>query len=213
MTEPDDLQDDQHWLDLMAGRDAPDADARTRKSAAWLRAAMLTYRVDAPAGGPSGPDVRIRRLLARARAAGVLGAAANEADYPGRGPRAGSRWSRTLRGPQALVASLVLCASVALLMPWQADDGGDGVMRGAAVQTLTAPAGQSAAQQRDDVLRQLRAAGFDAQPFDRLARPGIDVALEVPLPAGQVAALKALGIQPPAGPSLQIEFVANGGSR
>src|SRR6218665_1930011 len=72
-TAPD---DDQQWLDLMAGRAAPEADARTRKEAAWLRAALLSYRLTAPPGAPAAADERAGRLLDRARAAGVLAPAA-----------------------------------------------------------------------------------------------------------------------------------------
>ncbi len=64
--------DDQDWLDLLAGRAAPDADPRTCKEAAWLRAALLSYRANAPSGAPAPADERVVRLLARARNAGIL---------------------------------------------------------------------------------------------------------------------------------------------
>lgn len=197
MTPPPD--DDQDWLDLMAGRAAPDADARTRKEAAWLRAAMLSYRVTAPEGGPAPADDRVARLLTRAREAGVLPAAANDGDLP---------VARTLRGPrwpQALAAGLALCGLVLVFMPERpASDPDAPVMRGAAVQRLTSA---DPAPQRARLLQDLRAAHFDAQPYERLGRLGIDVALPVPLPAAQAAALQRLGLTPPDGPSLQIEFV------
>lgn len=188
----------------MAGRDAPDSDARTRKSAAWLRAAMLSYRMSAPPGVPSDPDVRVSRLLARARAAGVLGTASNEAVIPKRAPHSMGRW---LGWPQALAASVVLCAVGALLIPGDRFDEDADVMRGAPVQTFTAIDAASASARRDQMLKALRAAGLDAQPYERLGRPGIDAALDVPLPAKHASALKAMGIAPPQGPSLQIEFI------
>lgn len=202
MSEPD---DDQHWLDLMAGRAAPDADARTRKEAAWLRAAMLSYREAAPPGAPADADDRVARLLTKAREAGVLPTAppntsmdaANDASLSG---KPASRWPRW---PQALAAGVVLCAAVALLVPRQPDEEA-GTLRGAPVQTVQA---QDAAARRQQLLQDLRAAGFDAQPYERLGRPGIDVALPVPLPAERAAALKRLDLVPPPGPSLQIEFV------
>lgn len=201
---PGDDNDDQHWLDLIAGRDAPEADGRTRKEAAWLRAALLSYRVAAPPGAPADADARAHRLLARAHAAGVLpaAAAANDAQGPITSSRRWRRW------PQALAASVLLCAATVLLLPRQSGMDDDSVLRGAVVQTLPAAAGQTAAARRDEVLQSLRAAGFDAQPFERLGRPGIDLALAVPLPPDQAAALKSLGLTPPPGPSLQIEFTS-----
>lgn len=68
--------DNQHWLDLLAGRAVPDADERTCKEAAWLRAALLSYRTSAPPGGPAPADERVVRLLERARRAAVLAPAA-----------------------------------------------------------------------------------------------------------------------------------------
>lgn len=195
--EPD---DDQRWLDLMAGRAAPQADARTRKEAAWLRAAMLSYRVAAPPGAPAHADERVARLLTRAREAGVLPAAANDGHLP-----AGltSRWPRW---PQALAASVVLCGALLVFLPaGQGVDPDSSVLRGTPVQQVTAP---DAASRRTQLLQDLRTAGFDAQPFERLGRLGIDVSLPVPLPPAQAAALTRLGLTPPPGPSLQIEVVA-----
>jgi hypothetical protein len=186
--------DDQHWLDLMAGRAAPDADARTRKEAAWLRAALLSYRVSAPPGAPADADERVGRLLTRARDAGVLATAAN--DPAARRPA--PRWRH------ALAAGVAACGLVLVFLP-QRQDLDDGItLRGAPVQRIEAPDAQSRRQQ---MLLDLRAAGFDAQPFERLGRLGLDVSLPVPLPAEQAAALTRLGLAPPPGPSLQIEFV------
>jgi len=194
MQDPD---DDQHWLDLMAGRAAPDADARTRKEAAWLRAAMLSYRVSAPPGAPADADQRAGRLLTRARDAGVLAAAANDAGAR----RPAGRWRH------ALAAGVAACALVLVFLPQLQgpDEADDVTLRGAPVQRIDAADAQSRRQQ---LLQDLRAAGFEAQPFERLGRLGIDVSLPVPLPPAQSAALTRLGLAAPPGPSLQIEFVA-----
>jgi hypothetical protein len=193
-TTPD---DDQHWLDLMSGRTAPEADARTRKEAAWLRAALLSYRVSAPPGAPADAEQRAARLLTRARDAGLLAAAANDAAPPRR---------TTQRWRHALAACVAVCGLVLVFLPQRQglDDADGGTLRGAAVQRIEAPDAQLRRQQ---MLLDLRAAGFDAQPFERLGRAGIDVSLPVPLPPAQAAALTRLGLAPPPGPSLQIEFV------
>lgn len=194
-----DPDDDQHWLDLMAGRAAPEADARTRREAAWLRAAMLSYRAAAPPGAPADADERVGRLLTKAREAGVLVSATNDAANDPALPRRPITWWRP-----ALAACVAICGIVLVFQP--AKDGLDdgSTLRGAPVQRIQA---QDAAQRRQQLLQDLRAAGFDAKPFERLGRLGIDISLPVPLPAEQGAALKRLGLVPPAGPSLQIEFV------
>lgn len=188
--------DDQHWLDLMAGRAAPDADARTRKEAAWLRAAMLSYRVSAPPGGPADAEQRAGRLLTRARDAGLLASAANDAAPR----RPAPRWR------YAFAAGVAACGLVLVFLPQSpGPDDADGItLRGAPVQRVESADAQSRRQQ---MLGDLRAAGFDAQPFERLGRLGLDVSLPVPLPANQAVALTRLGLAPPPGPSLQIEFV------
>ncbi|MFG6428346.1 hypothetical protein [Roseateles sp. LYH14W] len=199
MTQASD-EDDQHWLDLMAGRAAPDADARTRKEAAWLRAAMLSYRVTAPLGAPADADQRAARLLTRARDAGLLASAANDAANDAAPRRPAPRWRH------ALAAGVAACGLVLVFLPQSpGPDDADGItLRGAPVQRIEAADAQSRRQQ---MLLELRAAGFDAQPFERLGRLGLDVSLPVPLPANQAAALTRLGLAPPPGPSLQIEFV------
>lgn len=194
--------DDQQWLDLLAGRAAPDADARTRKEAAWLRAALLSYRVSAPPGAPAHADDRISRLLTRARGAGVLPAAANDDRLPGQPATRSYRH----RWPQALAAGVVLCGLVLVSLPSrQTVEEDDRAMRGTPLQQITTP---DAALRRNQLLQDLRAAGLDAQPYERLGRLGIDVSLPVPLPRDQAAALKRLGLKPPPGPSLQIELLA-----
>ncbi|MCX2864918.1 hypothetical protein OOZ63_24100 [Paucibacter sp. PLA-PC-4] len=193
-----DANDDQQWLDLLAGRSVPEADARTRKEAAWLRAALLSYRVTAPPGAPAAADDRVGRLLARAREAGVLAAAAQE---PPASRKAANQWR------YALAASVVAFGAVLILLPARQgiDEAGpaDGIWRGATVQRIEA---RDATLRRQQLLHELRGAGFDAQPFERLGRIGIDLALPVPLPATQAATLTRLGLEPPEGPSLQIEI-------
>lgn len=193
--------DDQHWLDLMSGRAAPEADGRTRKEAAWLRAALLSYPVAAPPGAPAAAEERAARLLARARAAGVLAGAAPEAAAP---RKPANQWR------YALAASVALFGVLLVWLPAREgiDEPGQpgGSLRGAPVQRIEAA---DADQRRQQLLQELRAAGFDAQPFERLGRLGIDIALPVPLMPAQAAALTRLGLAPPAGPSLQIEFITS----
>lgn len=195
--------DDQHWFDLLAGRSSAGAEAATQADAVRLRQALLQHRAAAPAGDPAAPDVRIARLLGRARAEGVLAAPPPTALPPG--------WHHTRRR-QAWAGALaagVAALGITLLLRSPADQPAperrpEAVLRGAPVQQLQAADPQ---QRRQQLLQALRAAGLDAHAFDRLGRPGLDIALPVPLPAAQARALADLGIAAPAGPSLQIELL------
>jgi hypothetical protein len=62
---------------------------------------------------------------------------------------------------------------------------------------------------RDALLADLRAAGIDAQPYERLGRPGLDIGLAHPLSDAHRQALVRAGLAIPAGPVLRVEFVAD----
>lgn len=207
-------RDDQHWFDLMAGRAVPEAHARTRADAAWLRAALLAYRAQAPAGAMPDPERRINTLLARAAAAGVLpprqaprAAAAwrqRWADWRGALPDwrrqgAGPRW----RWTPALAALVLAAALVVLQQPARPPEPAE-VERGPALQQLVVA---DPAQRQQQLLDALRAAGLDAHGFERLGRRGVDIELPVPLPPAQAQALQREGLKPTGGPSLVVELL------
>lgn len=199
---PTDPDDDQHWLDLLAGRSVAEPDRRTAQEAAWLRAALLAYRGQAPVGAPAAPDERIDRLLARARAAGLIPAPTGAV---ARAQPPMQRWSI---GAVALAAALAL-----LVVPWALqinDDRGDAaVMRGDTLQVRRAT---NPALDREAVRTALQAAGIESAPYQRLDRLGLDAELPPVLAPNQREALIRLGLKPPAGPSLRIEFTADGAS-
>ncbi|MDT9000841.1 hypothetical protein RQP53_16315 [Paucibacter sp. APW11] len=215
---PDEGADDQAWFDLMAGRPAPGARNSVRNEAAWLRAAMLSYRSDAPPGGPAEAQARIARLLARARREGVLpdsvGAPAMEQPETGAlhvlrpAPRRRSTpWGSWGLG-LALAASVAMfMVSPALFTPSASDEAAQ--LRGATLQTLDVA---DPLQRQQEVLQALLTAGFKVHPYVRLGRPGLDVDLPADLSATQSAALEAAGVRSPAGVSLQIEFRLAAGS-
>ena len=216
--ERDERDEDQLWLDLLAGREVPDAAQRLRAEAAWLRAALLAYRAEAPAGRMPDPAERVQRLLQRAVDAGVMEPPpAGEARRLSGLRRWIGRWRAHLVGrgaggsgiawrwPAGLAAALALVAL--LVVPLEpSGPAEDGVLRGAAaVQTVVAPSPGAA---RDRLLAELKAAGLDAVPYDNLGRVGIDIELAQPLPPAAAALLQRHGLQPPAGPQLRVEFTA-----
>jgi hypothetical protein len=195
---PDDNQD---WLDLLAGRPAPDADAATRAEAERLRNALRSQALPLPAAEPDARE-RTERLLERARDAGVL-APRGEARPGWRGWLAGP-WGRGA-GALGLVAAVLLVAGP----QWQDRRGDDDIgstERGGDVQQRRAAEPRPA---RDALLAALRAAGIDAQPYERLGRPGLDIGLAHPLSDAHRQALVRAGLAIPAGPVLRVEFVAD----
>jgi hypothetical protein len=226
--------DDQRWLDLLAGRESPEAGQRLRQEAAWLRAALLAYRAEAPAGPVPDPAERIQRLLQRAAEAGVLqpgeaaalampgaapgrpsdGASDLAASVPGGSSvAAGAATGRASAGdaaprrtrrdgwwPRLAASSWRWPAGAALALTDEAALRGD-----AALQTRAVP--QPAAT-RDRLLAELREAGVDAMPYERLDRAGIDAELAQPVPPAVLAVLRRHGLQAPPGPNLRVEFAA-----
>lgn len=210
--------DDQTWLDLLAGRAVPRADPQLAREAAALRDGMQRYRLAAPPAGVPAGDERLQRLLARARAAGVLPAPDADVD-----PRpAASPTPKTAPRPPARGAALtqprrwpavVLGLGLALggmawwgLQPAPSSSPPPYVLRGDGVLQRMSADAAAARTQRDALLRRLRALGFEADAYEQLGRPGIDLVLAQPLTAAQQAALVDLGIAPGTGPQLRIEF-------
>ena len=216
---PDEL-DDQHWFDLMAGRAAPEAHGRTRADAAWLRAALLAYRAQAPAGAMPDPERRIGTLLARAVAAGVVPPAATQPPPQGTAlhHRAAGRlgrwwhhaqdWRRRWASPglrwTPALAVLVLAAALLVGLQPPPPSTPSEVERGPALQQLSVA---DPVQRQQQLLLALRAAGLDAHGFERLGRRGVDIELPVPLPPAQAQALQREGLQPTGGPSLVVELL------
>lgn len=201
---------DQDWFDLLAGRTAPGADPALAREAALLRDALQRHHLDVPAGALPAPDERVQRLLDRARQGGVLPTAEPAAPPPPRRPRR----SATLAAPRwwpAAVLSLCLATGLAWWSqrPGPARDAQPFVLRGDGVLQRPAPDLAQARSQRDALLGQLRARGFEAEAYEQLGRPGVDLALSQPLDEAQRAALARLGIPAPAGALLLIEFVPN----
>ena len=208
-TTPPDPDDDQHWLDMLAGRHVAEPDRRTAQEATWLRAALLAYRAQAPVGSPAAPQDRIGRLIARARAAGLTTVATQE--------RTSQECGLLLRRPRLRwpLGAAALAATLALtLVPWalqhRVDNDDGAVLRGEAVQTRHAA---DPLAEREALRAALQAAGLKSAPYQRLDRLGLDVDLPQPLtPAGR-SALQSWGLTPPSGPTLRIEFIAAGVSR
>lgn len=224
-----DVEDDLRWLELLAGRSAPEALPQTRNEAAWLRAAMLTYKPARPAGVPPEPAQRIDDLMRRAIAAGLFterdlsaalgrpqGAPATGASGEPVLPKRGligrladqlGGWFGTPGQPMrwAAMAASVVAASWVLWSLQSPTISEEAALRGGTPVQQIATVSVVEDQQR--VLDQLTQAGFEAIPFERLGRRGIDVQMPERPSARQLDVLKTLRLQRPSGPQLVIEFV------
>ncbi len=208
-----DDDDDQAWLDLMAGRGSDRAEPRTRAEAAWLRAAMLTYKVRAPIGDMPDPVQRLERLLERAVDAGVLPSAAAR---PSLGHGASTMtmvrgiW-QTLRAalrspPRVVVAVSVVLAALTLWMTQPVHAPEAPAMRGAP--TTQQIRSEQPEQERDRAMGLLRAAGFEVSAFTRLGRVGLEVDVPSTMSQAQSRALNQLGLGVPSTAVLVVEYVA-----
>lgn len=222
----DHAEDDQQWLDLLAGRAVPGAPAPVVAEAMALRQGLRRYRLDAPPAALPATDERLQRLLERARQAGVLPAPADgSAQTPGETPATGPAAAPAAGTPRmrpgtaapvrprrwpAVALGLGLAAGVAAwwaARPVPSTAPPPFVLRGDGLLQRTVADGPAAQAERDALLQQLRQRGFEADAYEQLGRPGIDLVLVQPLTAAQQAALAELGITPGGGPQLRIEFV------
>jgi hypothetical protein len=216
MTHSAPTPEDHHWLDVLAGRDVPDAPPDCRVEASWLRAAMLTYREAPPAGDVPNAQVRVRSLLAKAREAGLLMPEPTASAPLGLLRAWWAAWRERGRGPwlspPALAASIVAVVAAALVVLGPpAGDPEPSVLRGApSVQVLVTP--DPAALQRG-IAAQLRAAGLSVAEFERLGRPALEVDVPAVLTADQRAVLGQHGVAAPQSPVLTIEFVRPAGGQ
>lgn len=204
--------DDLTWLELMAGRTQPDAMASTRQEAAWLRAAMLNYRADAPAGQMPSAELRISKLLDRANKAGILQPHSTT-------QLARHAWGmycldllQTLwRSTQglAMAAGLLLSvmtgywATLPRLTESVATPADTPVERSNAVQVVYAA---NPAQRQQAMLQALRAANLDVMPFERLGHLGFDVEVPTALSTQQHYTLMQQGLQARPGAVLVVEI-------
>jgi hypothetical protein len=195
-------EEDDAWFEALSGRALGEWCA-TREASA-LRAALLRNAPPAPAATPaaaageaSRDAAREARLLERARAAGLLEAR--------RGP---FRW-RVFRGWPALGAVTALaCAAVIgviVLRPTREPE----ITRSAAGGVFVLRAADPARVQRE-LLGELRAAGVDANGYERLGREGIDADLPQPVPDRVRAMLERYHIPLPAEGTLQVEIAPTG---
>lgn len=178
--------DDQNWLDALAGREV--GDSPTRREATALRAALLAAAHSVEALPLAGVNPHRERAL--------LDAAAREGLLPRRAVRA--RW------PWAMAAALVLALGLGVSLRWL---GGPEtiVLRGDDEGIVQIVAADPEAL-KQSLLRELRAAGVAATGYEALNVHGIDAELPLPLSDALRRVLAAHDIPEPADGALRIEI-------
>ncbi len=181
--------EDDAWLDTLAGRaDAGHTDESIAHAHA-IRAAILSRRAaESPAAGEDA--AREQALIDRARAAGLLQPAAAR-----RLPRRQALW---------LSAAALACVAVAVTLEVRIGPPAPITRGGAPVVThLRAP---DPLRLKRELIRELTAAGIDAHGYELLGRQGIDADLPLPVAAPVREVLARHGIVPPENGVLQVEI-------
>ena len=183
--------DDDLWLDALAGRATRDAPAS--REAQELRSAILSRDVRDVVAAQT-DAARERTLLARARREGLVS--------PRRHTPHGWRLS--------LAAAAIVCIAFGF---WVVDRSRNApfdeafVVRSASAGIIHIETSDpKALKQR--MLTDLRAAGVDANGYERLGSEGIDADLPTVLPHDLAAVLDRYRLAPPADGVLRVEIVA-----
>lgn len=180
--------DDQDWMQALAGRPPDGADPETLREAAWLREAHRRWPADLPLEQPTEADM-IALVQRGRREAGAP---------PARPARSQGGWRRWFF-PAPLAGAAVAALLVVALVPWT----GDETLRGG---------GPVQVQQADPVAAraalaaELRAAGVDVRLYERGGRWGLDAVLPTPVPPAVARILTQRALPVPTDGALVIEF-------
>jgi len=186
--------DDNDWLEALAGRAPESASAR---EAAALRRGILAREVADPAPVPEHDAWREDALIARARREGLIAPR----------PAARTGWRRGWHATAVVAAAASVVVVIGFLTreapePERVRSAPGGVVR--------LESAQPEALQRRIVV-ELRALGVEATAYERLGAFGIDADLPEPLPVEVEEVLRHHGIPIPGDGALAVEIVPRAG--
>jgi hypothetical protein len=191
--------DDQHWLDALAGRVTPDGRHHAEYEAFELREAILRHRNAQPSSLPTRDPQREADLIARAQREGLIQPIVLATK---------ARWRRTVFARPAILAyaaaATVACVAVALALILGPTAEIERV-RGAADGIVVIEASDPRAL-KEALLRELRAVGVSATGYELLGVQGIDADLPQPIPAPVRAVLAKHHLDAPADGVLKVEI-------
>jgi len=188
--------DDRVWLDALAGRAPEGIGGATAREAEHLRAGILARAIEEADPVPAIDPRREEDLLDRARREGVLPLRA----------KGGRAWWTGWAGRTLLAAAATL-AAVLVGIVMRSGPAPEAV-RGGSSATVRLHAPDPRALQRQ-IVDELRAAGVEATPYERLGLYGIDADLPTPVPLGVRKVLERHRIPVPADDALTIEIGAD----
>jgi hypothetical protein len=183
-------EDDLHWLNALAGRPASGSTEAVGEEARTLRALISTQIKEDTLVVSEMNFARESALIARAKAEGLL---------PSRSRR---RWFQAAAGlaAAALLASVLIGLYRTSLPPSETFRGvQDGTVR---------LASRDPAALKQQIIRELRAAGVPAVGYARLGRLGVDAELQKPISASVREVLEQHHIPVPQDGALVIEIDA-----
>ncbi len=211
---------DDDWLDALAGRkgsgDGSSGDARARAEGALLRTAQRRWPASLPAELAAIDAAGEAALLARARAAGLLG------DRPRRWfgctgcAERWARWTRAWPSPLRSPWSLSLSGALALtLVAWLVlpvapplDGPAPETVLRAGADGIVLIRDTDPVARRDRIAAALTGAGADVTRYERLGRAGLDATLPTPLRPALTSVLRAQALAAPADGVLRVEVEA-----
>lgn len=196
-------QDDQDWLDALAGRSGR-ASSTGGVEGRRLRAAMATLPKPDFIAADEGDASRESALLERARQAGLIGTSQPGAESAT--PFDGRRARRVLGG-LAIAAAVCLAVLFGLSLREPGVPPTE-VFRGTGVPLRLEVENPAAMQDR--LLEALRSTGVEADGYSWLDRHGVDAELSTPVRPEVMKVLEAFGIQLPEDGLLRVEFVQAG---
>jgi hypothetical protein len=183
--------DDDKWLDALAGRTAENDPAPGAREGRELRASLRRMTAESAPQRSTRDRAREALLLERAQHAGLIPR------------RARSRFFGlpTTLTPWSLAAALCLAIGLAFFMQPATtpivERSDDGIVRIQSADPIAL---------KRMLLDELRAAGIEATGYERLGVQGIDADLPQPLPENVRAILNRHGIEAPRDGTLQIEI-------
>jgi hypothetical protein len=194
--------DDESWLDALAGHGKDPAKSATAEGQA-LRQVLLARATELQSMPTEHQSIAERdpareaELIARARTAGIL----PDTVVPARVRSAGQWYARW---PVQLAAASIVCMAVGVQLHSRLNaptetlrSAGTGIVRISAADPV---------QLKSDLIRELRAAGVQATGYESFGRQGIDADLPAPLPAEVREVLDRHGLPAPRDNILQVEI-------
>ena len=193
------VEDEAAWLDALAGRVDPQEErSNAVREALALRAFIRAQEIKIEATMPSVDAVRERELMERARAAGLLSAAAPARVSPYR-----RRWFAGSRTGFAAAATVVLAVGAAVL--WRSTLPPPEALRGIIGGTVHLEARDPPALKRR-LAEELTAVGVSVSGYERFGHLGIDADLPLPVPAAVAHVLERHHIPVPRDGALVVEI-------